>query len=71
MRGMIVVQMNKLDGDPYEKKLVDDGLFVCPLCLHAYKHRCRNCGAEKPSDEAVRAQWGKPYMYSTGFMEGV
>jgi hypothetical protein len=62
----IEVQRNLNDGDIYEKRLVDDGLFVCPKCYHAYIDSCSNCGAEKPSAIEVQNQWSEVYLYDCG-----
>ena len=62
----IEVQRNLNDGDIYEKRLVDEGLFVCPICYHAYTINCGHCGASRPCDVEVQNQWSEVYLYDCG-----
>ncbi len=61
----MVVQRNNVDGETYEQSLVDQGLFVCPKCHHAYIEECRVCDCDKPSKDEICAQWSEPFLIET------
>lgn len=61
----IMVRRNSMDGECYDVRLVRRGLFVCPICFHAYIGGCSNCGAKRPPQWVVDAQWGSAHVFGS------